>query len=373
VFGYYDATTYQDFSLGLYGPFGPGGELTGAAPGPNGLFPASAYVNSGDQSFFTGTLDTGSIAVFADATYNLGNWHLTLGGRYAYDNIAVKYNSLPSLADGFLAERLTNYHNFYAFTPRAVLRYDLTANSNVYISYSEGTKSGLYSVSGYLTDQAPLKQERLRDVEGGYKIQGSGWHFEASAFHYDYTNLQVAVYEGGTAFFQNAPSAEIYGADANWQGRIAEGLTLNVGAAYTHARYTDFPDAAYQYFDPVLGVVNSTRNVDGGTLQRSPEFTGDISLDYKHELFNGTLGLNATGSYQTVSSFDFADTLKENSHGILNLRADWTAPSRHWTFSLIGQNVTDTTYFEQVLANGGGFGATYGRPASITAQVQYKF
>src|SRR5437764_15230493 len=32
LFYYYDDTTYEPFNLGLYGPFGPGGVLTGPPP-----------------------------------------------------------------------------------------------------------------------------------------------------------------------------------------------------------------------------------------------------------------------------------------------------------------------------------------------------
>jgi iron complex outermembrane receptor protein len=374
LFAFRDATSYNPFHLGLYGPFGPGGVLTGGAPDPTTfLFPASAYVNLTELPLFKSTGISESIAGYFDVTYNWNDWHFTLGARYAKDIAKVRYISFPSVADEFYSARLTNTHNFYAFTPRAVVRYSLTPHSSVYASYSEGTKSGIFNGSGYLAQQAPVDQERIRDVEAGYKLEAHGLRFEASAFHYNYSNLQVATYIGGASFFQNAPKAKVYGFDAHLQKTLTEGLTLDTGVAYTHARYTDFKFAAYQFFSPVLGEQNTTRDVSGNTLQRAPEFTGYLTLDYKHELMGGTLDLNATGSYQTISYFDFANTLKQPSHGIVNLRADWTDPSSRWTVSLIGQNVTDTSYLIEILPNAGGFGAAYGRPVSVTGQVSYRF
>jgi len=374
LFTFYDATTYNPFSVGLYGPFGPGGELSGASPDPvTFLFPAGSYTELMEQQLFKSTGISESVAGFGDITYNTGNWHFTFGGRYAVDTAKVRYTSLPSVADGFYSAHLTNSHTFNAFTPRAVVRYSFGPRSSVYVSFSEGTKSGIFNGSGYLAQQTPVQPERIKDVEVGYKMSTPTTQFEASAFHYDYTNLQVATYIGGAAFFQNAPSAEVYGFDAHLQKRLTQAFTFDGGLAYTHARYTNFTFAAYQYFDPVMGETNGTANATGHVLQRAPEFTGYISLDYKTPLFGGTLALNATGSYQTKSYFDFLSTLKENAHGIVNLRADWTAPSSHWTVSLIGQNVTDTTYVTQVLPNAGGFGAVYGRPASITGQITYRY
>jgi iron complex outermembrane receptor protein len=374
LFYYYDDTTYEPFNLGLYGPFGPGGVLSGGAPDPvTFLFPASAYVSTGDAALsgFSGISYSG--AVFGDATYNWGKWHLTVGGRYSIDRAGARFTSFPSIANGFTGGMFSANHDFYSFTPRVNLRYSITPNSNVYISYSEGTKSGLFNASGFLSDRAPLKPELVKDVEGGYKISGHDWRLEASAFHYDYTNLQVSTYVGGLAVFQNAPSAEIYGFDVHWQQHFAEHFVFDLGAAYTHARYTNFPNAAYQTFSPAFGVVNSTINVDGTVMDRTPEFTGNVSLDYTTELFGGDLDLNASGSYQTQSSFDFADTLKDQPHGILNLRAAWTNPTKRWTFSVIGKNVTNTVYLVQVLPNAGGFGAVYGQPASALFQIEYKY
>jgi iron complex outermembrane receptor protein len=374
LFGYYDSTTYNTFNLQLYGPFGPGGELTGGAPNPTtGLFPSSAYVSAPSEPLFKSTEIAKSVAAFVDATYKLGRWHFTLGGRYALDTAEVRYTGIPSIADGFSSAYLTNSHNFYALTPRGVLRYSITPRSNVYISYSEGTKSGLFNASGYLLQPTPVGQERIRDVEAGYKVEGHDWHLETSAYHYNYTNLQVATYIGGAAFLQNAPAAEIYGFDAHFEKTLLHGLDLDAGFAYTHAKYTDFPDAAFQYFSTLTGETNTVRSATGNTLQRAPAETGYVSLNYRHDLYAGVLSLNATGSYQSVSYFDFANTLKDNPHGILNLRADWTAPSGRWTLSLIGRNVTNTTYLTQVIANAGGFGADYGRPASITGQMSFKY
>jgi iron complex outermembrane receptor protein len=379
VFYYYDKTIYSPFNLGFYGPFGPGGIFTGTYP-----YPASSYINTGDTPLSSFGQPNYSGAVFADGTYNWGKWHLTVGGRYSIDRAGETFTSYPGIGSGGIGGYFSANHTFYAFTPRAILRYSLTDDSNVYFSFSEGTKAGLYNSSGFLSQRNYLQPERIKDFEGGYKVAGHGWRLEASGFYYDYTNLQVDTYTGGTAFLQNAKAAEIYGADLNFEAHLIDKLVLDVGGAYTHARYTDFPNAALQIFCstycatpgtgvPAIGVVNGTTNVDGLAMERTPTWTGNIGLAYTTELFSGTLSLNGNVSYQSQSTFDFAGTLKDSAHALLNLRADWTDPSKKWTFSVIGRNVTNTTYLVQVLPNAGGFGAVYGEPANVMFQIAYKY
>ena len=48
-----------------------------------------------------------------------------------------------------------------------------------------------------------------------------------------------------TAITTNAASAENYGAEAQVAASVTSDFNVNVGVAYTHARYQDFPAASY--------------------------------------------------------------------------------------------------------------------------------
>jgi iron complex outermembrane receptor protein len=369
LFYFYDDTTYSPFNLGLYGPVGPGG-LTSGAPFP---WPASSYVSTGPQPFSAFSTPTYSGAAFADVTYHVGKWHFTAGGRYSIDRAGERYTSYPQLANSFTTFYGSANHTFYEFTPRFVVRYSLTPDSNVYLSYSKGSKAGLFNSSGFLIQQTPLAPEKITDIEGGYKATGEKWRFEASGFHYKYTNLQVSTYIGGQAFLQNAPAAELWGFDAHWQQALTDHLQIDLGAAYTHARYQDFRNAAVQTFSPVFGVQNSTTDVSGGQMERAPKFMATAALSYSTPLAGGVLNYTANGAYQSDSSFDFANTLVQKGYTLINMRAAWTDPSKRWTVSLNGKNVLNKAYLVQVLPNAGGFGAVYGAPSSVTFQVEYGF
>jgi len=378
LYYYYDSNTFSPFNISAYGPFGTDFTFEN--------IPYQA-LNSYTARSYTG-------AVFADATYNWGNWHFTAGGRYSIDLAQVEYVGYDSLVSE-ATPRIADEHDFYSFTPRGVIRYSITPQSNIYVSVSTGNKAGVYNLSSLPGQPAPLKPEHITDIEGGYKIQGSNWRFSTSIFHYDYKNLQVATYEGDVSFLENANAAEIYGADADLEVRFAEHFRLDVGGAYTHARYTDFSNAALQIFcvsltscspmpanavfspgagpGSVVGTVNGTSNVDGKPMQRTPTFSGSIGLDYTNDLWGGTLDLNANYSYQSQINFDFAGTISQPGYGLLNLRAAWTTPSKKWTLSVVGRNVTNTKYFTAAEVNAGGVSVNYGEPDSFMVEVDYRF
>jgi iron complex outermembrane receptor protein len=165
----------------------------------------------------------------------------------------------------------------------------------------------------------------------------------------------------------------MWGADLQLKQRVYQDLTAGLGVAYTHARYVDFINAAFQTFDPLHGVVNGATDVSGGVMERTPSVTGNVMLDYTHTVLGGMADLNANYSYQTRASFDFPYTIVQSSYGLLTLRAAWTDPSGHWTGSVTGRNLTNSYYLTQVLPDSGGYGAVYGAPPSVTGEVDYKF
>jgi iron complex outermembrane receptor protein len=154
---------------------------------------------------------------------------------------------------------------------------------------------------------------------------------------------------------------------------ILHDFTASLAGAWTHARYSRFPDAAGYIFDPVTGVTAVSVDASGGHEQRSPDYSGTASLDYHTPLFGGTLALDATGSYQSRVYFDSIEYATQKAYGTLNLRADWTDPSQHLTLSVFGQNVTDTKYISQVLPDSAFFGQTYGQPATVGGEVRYRW
>jgi iron complex outermembrane receptor protein len=325
--------------------------------------PFVAFANAGQRA--------NSAAAFFDGTYNISDdLYLTVGARYSYDNMA------ESFILGAVPPPTKEDTDFNSFTPRAVLRYQLTPDSNIYASYSQGYKSGLYNVFGAAT--TPVKSENITAYEVGYKTTSSRWDFETSAFYYDYRNLQINSYIGTASQLVNVPASKIYGADAQLTGRITDNLTLDASAAYTHARYTNFPfDPDYYWVaDPTAanrGVNLKSISGNGLTMQRVPELQFNVGLDYKRPAWGGQLDLQGNYGYQTRVYFDPADVTQQRAYGVLNLRASWTEPKGRWEFAVFGNNVTDTAYITQVLPTGLAFNQSWAPPAEFGAEVKFKY
>ncbi len=377
-------TFTQEFNLGSSGK-GPLDWVVGAF---------YDHDKSGYPHFFFNTADVGgaqwvqtnAYAGFADATYQIvHNLYLTAGVRYSDEKQTFSYDSplAPFVTPGTPA--VARYaHTWTSVNERAVLRYKFSDDSNVYASYSNGFKSGAYNSLSWAP--TPVNPETIDAYEVGFKTAQHGWRFDASAYYYDYKNLQFTAYQflpNGTSVIEleNAAKATIYGADAQLTYNFTRDFDIHLGGAWTHGRYDSFPGAAtYTPNSAVIGgttfLVGNTETVTdakGKTLVRAPDFTASIGADYKTDLPYGRLVLAGNVYFSSKVFFDPVNSLSQPGYATLDLKATWVLPNDKWSVSVFGQNVTDTKYVTQLAPSGFGTGAIYGYPAVFGVEVGAKF
>jgi iron complex outermembrane receptor protein len=270
---------------------------------------------------------------------------------------------------------------------RAVLRYEFAPNSNIYASYSNGFKSGAYNTLAFAP--TPVNPESIDAYEVGIKTSQSNWRFEASAFYYDYSNLQFTAYKFVTinglpqtiSELENAAKATIYGGDAEATYNITPEFNVRLGGAWTHARYDSFP-GAIEYVPNTLVVNGQTvlignhqiaADASGKTLIRAPEFTATLGANYTTALPYGSLTFSGNLYFSTRVYFDPNDTTSQPDYATLDLKLTWALPGDRWRISVFGDNVTDTKYVTQVAEDVFGYGAVYGTPAVVGIGVDTKF
>jgi iron complex outermembrane receptor protein len=311
-----------------------------------------------------------SYAAYGDGTYEVvSRLFLTAGVRYTADRISEYFN-LINVRTGSAKDSFTNW------SPRGVLRYQITPNSNVYASFTEGYKSGALPAASFST--VALQPETIRAYEVGYKIASDAFQFETSAFHYDYRDLQVSTFKGFSSIDTNAARSTIYGADAHATAQIHQDLNLNLGIAFAHAVYDDYPNASgyVQNLNPaspsfglftssLVGAAGNPFDASGNTLPRAPRFTANVGLSYSHRFSAGSLELDATDYYTTKVYFDPVNQFSQGAYSVLNLRATWSTADDRWAFSIYGTNVADAIYRNQVLPGSYGIRQTYGPPAQF--------
>ena len=289
------------------------------------------------------------------------------------------------------------------FTPRVGLTYS-GDNGMVYLTYSEGFRSGGYNgrASGP-GNIGPYDPESVEAWELGFK---STWMdnrvtLNGSIFDVSYDDKQEDIVKPGEdgqatlTVVENAATASISGVELELAWMIASGLSLrgNIGLL----------DAS---FDEYL-VSSATGPVDksGIELRRAPDMTMGLGLLWEHELANGAF-LVANMAYTwkddyyisastsiTKPNFGGGDESfnpsKVDAFGLLDASINYETES--WTVSIFGKNLTDENYFMSFLDVGGNVVAagpgdttavyapglwsfgTLNRPRYFGAEVRYKF
>ena len=186
-------------------------------------------------------MDTESEAYFADGTFDLSDTtRLSLGVRRTTDEFTSKQDNFVSIlmpmpviaAQTCDREVVTEYSST---TSRAVIQHDLSPESNVYASLSEGFKAG-----GYATYECtePYDPEEVTSLEFGFKGSLSeNTSLNASLFRYDYTDFQVLQVVGLQTVTRNAGDATVNGLEIEALSNVSDSLTLNYGVTLLDATY----------------------------------------------------------------------------------------------------------------------------------------
>ena len=161
-----------------------------------------------------------------------------------------------------------------------------------------------------------------------------------------------------------------------WSVRLPKDLTLNVGIAYTHARYREYMGSGLSggpVIAPNYGFATLPTSFAGGEMIRAPEWTTNVGLNYLLPSGIGTWG--ASGNYFFSSRVPLmpGNQRSQDAYGLLSARVSWTSMNDAWTLSAYGNNLTDEKY--QVFSAAGFLGNNhiYGAPLSWGAQIEYRF
>ncbi len=324
-----------------------------------------------------GAFDNEAWAVFAQATYDLSDvLHLTVGGRYTdeqkaftpdqiiyqnyyagFSNLVPADNPLFALDAPFLqaGERilplLEKEIEISEFTPMVNLSYDLNDDLMVYLSYSEGFKSGGFTqrvfppvVAGFTApagtadiDLIPTYQpEFVEVVELGFKgtFMDGRLRVNGALFTTDYQDLQVQVFNSVAPVTQNVGKASIDGFEIEVLASPGEGWLVESSLSLL--------DAGYDQIDTANTLIAKSND-----FERVPDTAASLGLSKELQLgANGTLILRGDWSYRSETFNDAYNTplLKTDSTDLLDASARWLSADETWTVTLSGINLSDEEY-----------------------------
>lgn len=342
-------------------------------------------------AFFGGTTPTfdNRDELTAYSAYVDLNWQLTdalklTGGlRYTHEdkehNVTLDQDAID-LMGGTAPVYDEDETSFENVSPRLVLSYDAGA-MNYYVSYNEGFKSGGFN-SPALTIDPPLDPEKIDAYEIGAKYRSGDGRVSLSSaiFYYDWSDVQVAFITGGGAGIQqqNAAGAENYGAELNLNWAPADDWRVNAGVGYTHARFTNFPQAA------VYNLIGGTLTADaedlrGRPVPQSPDMTVNASVTYRFDLPSSWSG-NVTAAGRYSSDYDFSAgaggelrASHQDALTLVNLTGSFRPGSGTYEIGWFVANALDEEFYELMSTGTTGVYVTPSAPRTYGATVRWFF
>ena len=319
-------------------------------------------------------MDTESEAYFADGTFDLSDTtRLSLGVRRTTDEFTSKQDNFISIlmpmpviaAQTCDREVVTEYSST---TSRAVIQHDLSSDSNVYASLSEGFKAG-----GYATYECtePYDPEEVTSLEFGFKGSLSeNTSLNASLFRYDYTDFQVLQVVGIQTVTRNAGDATVNGLEIEALSNINDSLDINYGLTLLDATYGEFLNT--NGIQPQLG----EQQLDGNYLTNAPKVSINLGLNYTSPMASGaSLTYRANASYKSRIYFSEFNEYSQDAYTIVDLNLIWESADETMRSRFFIKNATDEEYIAGYLsaATGGGRFGQWGYPRTAGIEVQRNF
>ena len=308
------------------------------------------------------------LAAYASLGYKLSN-KFTLSGGIRVDNehrsmtVSSEYEKEPNRP--FVTfEPQSAKTNYTAFSPKLALQYQAAENNHFYLTYARGFRSG--GLSGISSDpsQKPLASY-LPEYSNMFEIGTKGMNkkqtirYTTAIFYNLVTNIQtpLLILPDAITITQNAGKLRSLGIEFELNAQITKGITVQYSGGLT--------DAKYQTLDAVSD--GNQVNLSGNRQVFTPSSNHLIGLQYQAKIGKNDFSIRTDFIQTGTQYFDLANTIKQDSYGVLNMRTSYKIKSLE--FSLWARNIGATKY----IAYAYDFGAAHlGRPRTVGIGLNYR-
>ena len=336
-------------ALAYFGAF----DLTTGLVGPD---PSTGNMYDYNKDHY---LDTEVMSAFFAIYWDLNDrTEVTFGARYTEEEkngrIEIAYVHAAAAAFGFGGPPVIGPLEFEDdnLSPEVAVNYYINDDVSVFVAYKEGFKSGGIDNSALPTAALnPLSpsfngfgflvynSEEAEGFEVGVKanLLDGAMRFNATAFSYEYSDLQVQLFDSTIIQFKtfNASALETQGFefDVLWNTNI-DGLTVRSAWAWTDTSYSE---------DFITATGENLKGEDG---VGSADIAGFVGLSYDLPLTSGwRINLSAdarhTGEYSWSASLD---PFMQGSFWVSDAAISIYSESGRHAFNIIGRNIGDEYY-----------------------------
>lgn len=282
------------------------------------------------------------VAFFGQAAYAItSKFDLTLGARYDTEHRERTENSafeqggivLPVAPDTTIGK------TFSAFTPKAVLSYELTENSMIYASYAKGFRVGGFNFNS--RQNPSYDPEKSDNYEIGIKndLLNRKLRINLTAFYFQQKDQQVTTSKDGINYATlNVGDMNNLGLEAEVSTFPLRNLQVDWTASTSNSEY-----AKLELFDAATLEV---KDYKGNQAIYNPKFqsmlVAQYTVPFKKSRQNLAVFLRGEYRYTGEYQLNFENTESQKGYSIINARAGLT--SRHFDIALWGRNLNDARY-----------------------------
>ncbi|MCB1687730.1 MAG: TonB-dependent receptor [Halioglobus sp.] len=274
------------------------------------------------------------------------------------------------------------------FDPSYRLRWDALENTMVYLSYSEGYKSGGFNPSpdtsnpdGSAGEGTEFKPEEAQAWELGAK--SSFWdnraRLAATLFHTRVDDLQVTSWQGTSFIVGNAASMTSQGMELEGQFAVSSEWELGGAIAYLDSEFDDYDNAPCTVYQTAEQGPSCLQDLGGERGPFAPEWSGVVYASYQRAVWGNHVFKFYTNASYTDDYFldgDLDPNTRQDSYVKINASVAIAAEGDRWEVSLYGRNLTDETtytYATDAPLSAGIYGGWVAEPRIIGVQGLYNF
>lgn len=327
---------------------------------PNPQFGTSSFGPQSQISFLADSQRQFAWATYLDMSFDItSKLELSANFRYDHDHRRNTTNTPQEFLDAnpitgraaipaTTGERRT--HNWKAFQPQFILKYQWNDNLNTYADFSRGFRSGGFNQTGVATASAAAGFDNVGDRFGGEVANTWEAGFKSRWFD-DHLIVNGSIYttndHNGYYFVflasnstQNLGTIEevrLRGFDLDATARFDENWTVNAGFGFTDSRIQKFPGP-------------SSALVVGSRAPLVSRYTVNAGIQYAHQVWSGWDAL-ARFDYNLIGPTTFVIPVpaagepvpqQRNPVHLFDIRA--SLQSEGWQFTAWSKNLTDKKY-----------------------------
>ena len=322
--------------------------------------------------------DVESKSAFFDMTYSVSeDIRLGVGFRKTDEDMherhsrQIFFTGMPDpvidLCGGIVETKWSESAN----TGRASVEYETSDDAMVYASYSEGFKVGGINESDC---NPPWDPETVASYEVGYKatLHDGSTTLSAAAFHYDYSDFQVAQVIGIVGVIANAGDATIDGFELEVTSNVGDDWTLSAGLTLLDSAYGDFLNT-----DALQGDAGVLQN-KGNPLNKAPEQSLNVGIVRNMTFDSGAnLALSLNTAYRSRTYFREFGQIDDSqaAYTVVNFNANFETADELFTTRFFVNNATNEAYITDMSTGDSQYGrhAAWGMPRHIGIELTRHF